>query len=274
MQFYVYHIKSPLLRSYVQYILFIYSREKSYSGVNSSFANTNCCLGILKEKYLYKKENGEMELLEKKGINSYITGIYLEPFRLFSSGLRDEICIDFTPLGFYHFFRFPVGTFMLNDDILSEAFGDCAMDFFENIFKELNSEKRGLKIELFLKTKLFDFSHHEVSEALSVIHKSGGSIRFEKLTKECRCSEKKLYRLFKSYFNISPKQYIRVVRFRKALMQLNNNGSTKLSSLAYDLGFTDQCHFIKEMKYFTGTTPKKAQNIIHSIQDTVWMSIH
>jgi AraC-like DNA-binding protein len=46
------------------------------------------------------------------------------------------------------------------------------------------------------------------------------------------------------------------MRFEKALSLIRSNSFDNLSDIAYHLDFTDQSHFIKDFKEFSGFTPK------------------
>ena len=70
-------------------------------------------------------------------------------------------------------------------------------------------------------------------------------------------SERKLERLFKQEIGISPQLYLKATRFEKSLELIRQNKYTNLSDVAYDLNYTDQSHFIKDFKRFSGFTPKK-----------------
>ena len=55
---------------------------------------------------------------------------------------------------------------------------------------------------------------------------------------------------------MSPKHYSRVVRFQSAT-QHKAAGTRDLIEIAYDCGFNDQSHFIKDFRQFSGYTPKE-----------------
>ena len=272
MNFHVYHIQSGILKQYVQYILFNYCDDKHYKGVVRSFANTNYCLGITKDIQLQKAECGKTFMRTKAGLHSYITGIYLSPFNFIASGMQDEICIDFTPLGYHHFFRFSPKTFMLHDDILTEAFGKTAAGFFEQVFEQADFKMRGMLIEEFLKKKLYTFTNAYLSETVALIHQSDGNMTVNALARQMKSSEKKVFRYFCGHFDISPKEYIRVVRFRKTLQSLIKRKG-KLAAAAYNFGFSDQSHMIRELNFFTKCTPSKIGTQIRDVENAVWINV-
>ena len=63
-----------------------------------------------------------------------------------------------------------------------------------------------------------------------------------------------MQQLFLQYTGLTPKLYSQINRFQKSL-QLVTAGDDSLTSIAYECGYADQSHFIKEFKIFTGTTP-------------------
>ncbi len=68
-------------------------------------------------------------------------------------------------------------------------------------------------------------------------------------------SQRHFQRLFKRYVFQTLSDFKKIKRFQSVLN--NSNKSTSLTSLAYECGFSDQSHFIKDFKYITGLTPKQ-----------------
>lgn len=67
-------------------------------------------------------------------------------------------------------------------------------------------------------------------------------------------SARYLQKLFLQYTGLTPKLYNKVNRFQHSL-RLITEKETSLTSVAYDCGYFDQSHFIREFKSFTGLTP-------------------
>lgn len=63
-----------------------------------------------------------------------------------------------------------------------------------------------------------------------------------------------LQKLFIQQTGMSPKLYSRVNRFQNSIVLLGNE-RTSLTSVAYECGYFDQSHFIREFKSFTGFVP-------------------
>lgn len=64
-----------------------------------------------------------------------------------------------------------------------------------------------------------------------------------------------LQKLFLQYTGLTPKLYGKINRFQHSLRLVTKKEASSLTSIAYDCGYFDQSHFIKEFKSFTGSTP-------------------
>ena len=67
-------------------------------------------------------------------------------------------------------------------------------------------------------------------------------------------SSRYLQKLFLQYTGLTPKLYNKINRFQRSLRLVSQN-DLSLTSIAYDCGYFDQSHFIREFKFFTGYTP-------------------
>ena len=72
---------------------------------------------------------------------------------------------------------------------------------------------------------------------------------------EYKISERQMQRRFKNSVGISYKKFQRILRFEKSLSLLATAQYTELASIAYELDYTDQAHFIKDFEEFSGMSP-------------------
>jgi AraC-like DNA-binding protein len=63
-----------------------------------------------------------------------------------------------------------------------------------------------------------------------------------------------LQKLFLQYTGLTPKLYSKINRFQNSL-NLVIKTDTPLTTIAYNCGYSDQSHFIRDFKSFTGITP-------------------
>ena len=63
-----------------------------------------------------------------------------------------------------------------------------------------------------------------------------------------------LQKLFLQYTGLTPKLYQKIHRFQNSLKRVTQKNAS-FTDIAYDCGYFDQSHFIREFKSFTGFTP-------------------
>ena len=67
----------------------------------------------------------------------------------------------------------------------------------------------------------------------------------------------KLERLFYTEVGLSPKTFIRITRFQEVFKKIRQQGVKDLTGLAYEYGYYDQSHFIRDFQAFSGVNPRK-----------------
>lgn len=90
------------------------------------------------------------------------------------------------------------------------------------------------------KKKLFD-----------LIYSSHGSVTVKELSEKVDWSSRQINRYFNQQFGISLKTYCNILRFGASLKHISDG------KLYPEQNFTDQNHFIKEIKKYSGVTPKE-----------------
>lgn len=84
-----------------------------------------------------------------------------------------------------------------------------------------------------------------------LIYSSNGTLTIKELSEKVFWSSRQINRYFNQTFGISLKAYCNIFRFKSSLQHIKNG------QLYPDLNFTDQSHFIKEVKKMSGVTPKE-----------------
>lgn len=87
---------------------------------------------------------------------------------------------------------------------------------------------------------------------------------------ELSCLGKKQFeRLFKSHIGMNPKEYSRIARFQKSLhlMQRHLDSPIDYAEISHSCGYSDQSHFIREFKLFSGHTPTKLLSVTTPYSD-------
>ena len=63
--------------------------------------------------------------------------------------------------------------------------------------------------------------------------------------------------MFKRHVGVTPKAYLKIMRFQKAITEIENSGKISWTNISQDCGFYDQAHFINDFKLFSGFTPEQ-----------------
>src|SRR5262245_32094063 len=93
-----------------------------------------------------------------------------------------------------------------------------------------------------------------IQTAAKILHHTKGECRIADLADYCQVSVRQLERGFRRVIGTSPKVFARTVRFEQAQRRLMFDPDADLTELAYECGYFDQAHFIKDFKAFTGKT--------------------
>ena len=75
------------------------------------------------------------------------------------------------------------------------------------------------------------------------------------ITSKVGFSQKHLIKIFREHVGVTPKEFLKVIRFQKAIEEIEQNRSINWTSVALDCGFYDQSHFISDFKKYSGFTP-------------------
>ena len=175
-------------------------------------------------------------------------------------------------------------------------FLDNSLNEFKNLFVEiellnniplLSLEQQVLEakrieykiqiIEKFVVNKLNILSMNADYRLFSIIvdfiKERKGEIRFDYITEHFNVNYKKIERLFNHFLGITPKTYMRIVRFNATIHVQSKTKELNLTQLGYESGFFDQSHFIREFKSFTSLTPKNFFNKPHSYSEEIHLKL-
>jgi methylphosphotriester-DNA--protein-cysteine methyltransferase len=96
--------------------------------------------------------------------------------------------------------------------------------------------------------------HTGIDQAIELIFETKGTIAVNELCVAVAVGERQLERAFKKYVGLTPKFYMRIIRFSH-IFHAFTTGKDNWAQLGLEAGFYDQSHFIKNFKAFTGEDP-------------------
>jgi AraC-like DNA-binding protein len=129
-------------------------------------------------------------------------------------------------------------------------------ELVEQLAGAFTDEERVRMAEVFLFQKLNPRTRPDsiVSGAVTSIRRQSGIIRIKDLAASLYISQDAFEKKFRSSVGATPKQYASIIRM-KGLIE-NYPSYASLTEAAYEAGYFDQSHFIKDFRLFTGQAPK------------------
>lgn len=193
---------------------------------------------------------------------SFINGQENSYADLLYSGEINIISVVFQPAGLRAFFDLPVN--LLNNlRVTADSLSDKELVNLEQSIAETEDDHICiLRIEQFLGSRLRHIATHNrkrIEASLRLIHK--GQTDLSTLAGAACLSNKQFTRIFSEYVGANPKEFSRMIRFQRALHQLETTPTIHFTQLAFDCGFYDQSHLIREFKALSGYTP--AEYLVH-----------
>ncbi|MHC0443414.1 helix-turn-helix domain-containing protein [Flavobacterium sp. 3-210] len=121
-------------------------------------------------------------------------------------------------------------------------FEEFDTESLENFQKKVTQKINSISI------KPIDNRKKKLFELIYSLH---GTITVKELSEKVFWSSRQINRYFNQQFGISLKEYCKILRFGSSFKDLSEG------KLYPELNFTDQNHFIKEIKKYSGVTPKE-----------------
>lgn len=172
------------------------------------------------------------------------------------AGQVNMISVVFRPVGIRAFFNMPMNNIYnlrvtagdIEDKELTEL--ECSLTSTED------DQLCIMLIEQFMLNRLSRLAEHNLKRIETAIQLINfGQTDVARLADTVCLSRKQFQRIFSEYVGANPKEFSRIIRFQKALHILEIYPQTALTALAYECGYFDQSHLIKEFKALSGYTP-------------------
>ncbi|TND09619.1 MAG: AraC family transcriptional regulator [Bacteroidetes bacterium] len=175
-----------------------------------------------------------------------------------SSGKTGFVSVRFYPWGAYHFFSEPVQHFLDRTISTEQLWKAHYGEIMQAVRTAPGTAQKVQAVQQFLSARLGEHKKNNsaVDEVMKLIRHEKGLVSIEDICAKTGFSRKQLERKFMTSVGTTPKIFSRISRFLYICHNLKENNHKSLTQLAYDCGFYDQAHFIKEFKAFSGFTPK------------------
>ncbi|WP_148304592.1 AraC family transcriptional regulator [Formosa agariphila] len=142
-------------------------------------------------------------------------GKYVAPLFVSYKHYVNEIAINFTPTGINYFFD---ENFSDIAKCPIQEIGDSEITEFSKVLFNTHKENRIESLESFLEQRFRKKNIQLVEQVIPIIE-CDKALKFKNICKELNVSERNINRLFHKYIGYSPKDYKKIICFRKAIKE-------------------------------------------------------
>jgi AraC-like DNA-binding protein len=189
----------------------------------------------------------------------WASGVRTQPISIPSGNDSSMFIITFKKGMAYPFFPIPMDEVrdnVVQADILWKEF---FIDLREALLEQRSAGSRFAVAESFLERRFRNrlALNPCVAHAVDRIVRNPAQTQMDALTKEIGYSQKHFIDMFKSAVGVTPKAYLTILRFQRAIQEIERLRCIDWSHFALDCGYYDQAHFIHDFKRFSGFTPNE-----------------
>ncbi|WP_395373240.1 helix-turn-helix domain-containing protein [Marinicella sp. W31] len=195
---------------------------------------------------------------------AWVSGMHRHYISISTHPDSEMFVIQFKPFGAHPFFHVPIEN--LNGQVISA----------EVLFAEELTAMRGALIEAATSAEKFQLAEawlhrrfrqslcppQELLKLMDALYLEPAA-KYQEIIEDYPNTQKHLIEQFKKYVGLTPKQLQRIIRFNSILQRIHQKEKIQWSDVAYECGFSDQSHFIKEFRHFSGFNPAEFMDKQH-----------
>lgn len=213
----------------------------------------------LDEKPQYIYDNNTLETIQTCR-RVWVSGVRTRPITIPSGKGSRMLIVAFRKGKAHPFYPLPMSE--LSDRVVEAdlVFGKDVLDLREHLLACPSVDRMFCLVEQFLLRRAGNALSPESSSrcieyALSGLMLAPSTPGVLQLSEQIGYSQKHLIGLFKGQVGVTPKTFMKIMRFQKAVLAIEKEPSADWSAVAQLNGFYDQSHFIHEFREFSGFTP-------------------
>lgn len=188
-------------------------------------------------------------------------GQLTRPLAIKSKGRHTMLGIRFLTHSAAYFLNDEIGMFNNQVSDLGDIVGRPVKILHSQLLETTRMSRRIELIEKFLLERLADaekkkFRINKVADILTSIKMNPDENNISDIASRHNITTRYLHKLIYQHTGLSPKSFNKINRFQLSLALLAKKDQS-LTSVAYDCGYFDQSHFIRDFRSFTGITPSE-----------------
>jgi len=201
----------------------------------------------------------------------WASGVRTKPITIPSGTDAAMMVISFKKGKAAPFFPFPMNEIadcVVDADLVwGSDFGDLR----ERLLETADIDLRFTIVEDFLVRKFYSkmIVNPCVAFAVEEMTHRPDRLTIARMNAQIGYSQKHFTDMFRKQIGVTPKAYLKIMRFQKAVRTIDAAASVDWASLSQECGFYDQAHFINDFKHFSGFTPAKYTEIHTNYQNYI-----
>ena len=193
--------------------------------------------------------NGRIDLIFFRTMDDQflisLMGLETKPKLMPKQHISTFFAINFNPLAVEYVLHHSIADILNTGKMPPDNFWDFRADVLNDF--DTFCEKASLKIQSLLPKDIDDRKR----TLFEWIFTTNGEISVKELSEKLFWSERQINQYFNQQFGLSLKAYCNILRFQASLSHI------KEGKLFPQLNYYDQSHFIKEIRKFSGVSPKE-----------------
>jgi AraC-like DNA-binding protein len=242
------YLPSVILAPFIKEYIVI---ESSIDTESNTIPDTSMVMSFRFKGNILRQEGSQQSLLPHAAVAGLRKSSRLFHYAKDSANLL----VIFKEGGVSAFSRIPAHHLFENNISTDHLFNAAELaEVIEKLAESSTNEKRIAVVDSFLLAKLqSNKTDLLVRKGIELIRNRKGIIRIKELSSELCISTDAFEKRFRTHIGATPKQYASIVRLRSLIDKYPSYAS--LTEAAYDAGYFDQAHFIKDFKLFTSQSP-------------------
>ncbi len=194
--------------------------------------------------------------------NSLITGQFTGPTMINANSRVKGFIVDFTPVGIMNLFNISGIELYETFYEVNEVLGRDFILLQEQVKEQKIISNRKKVLDDFFLAKFIEqglsYSCTRLNPVVQQIMQNKGCVDLSMLRSMAGISKRYFEKQFRELVGTTPSTLKRIMRVNQAIGLIHQN--LNHFDIIAALNYYDQAHFIKEVKWFTGITPKKLTN--------------
>ncbi len=174
-------------------------------------------------------------------------------------GNCNEFIIEFKPNGFNKMFCIPANKICDNIFSASEVIGKCVKQFYEKLLYAASIREMVSLADKFLMGFLNKqravYKNDGITRISHQLSINLSAINISQYASQANMSIRNFERRFSEQVGTSPKLFCRLLRFNTAVKSKISHPEKSWNDIAFDSGYYDSMHMIKEFKQFADASP-------------------